>query len=189
LTISPNNSWDVIANFTLGRDKIDLSTLPLSGAGPAKLVWTGATFSDADSRTANAARAHAVWTDATHSFLFADTDGDGKADLKIQVKNVGAGDLIGVTKDTTAPTVKVNIVDASLSDGDSSSVVTFTFSEVPVGFTASDVVATGGTLSGLTQDLAGDPSGKTYKATFTAADGFTGTGTVSVASGSYTTWL
>jgi hypothetical protein len=82
--------------------------------------------------------------------------------------------------------VKVNIVDGSLSDGDNSSVVTFKFSEAPVGFTASDVVATGGTLSGLTLDLAGDPSGKTYTATFTADDGFTGTGKVSVTSGSYT---
>ena len=35
------------------------------------------------------------------------------------------------------PTVTVDIVDGALSDGDTSSVVTFTFSEAPVGFDAS----------------------------------------------------
>src|SRR6185436_10228536 len=100
--------------------------------------------------------------------------------------NLGSGSSDTVTIDTGNPTLSINIVDGALSDGDNSSVVTFTFSEVPVGFDASDIVATNGTVTGLTQDLAGDPSGKTWTATFTAADGFTGTGTVSVANDSYT---
>ena len=77
-----------------------------------------------------------------------------------------------VTIDRSNPTVAVNIVDASLSDSDVSSVVTFTFSEAPVGFTASDISAVGGTVTGLAQDLVGDPSGKTWTAAFTATDGF-----------------
>ena len=62
----------------------------------------------------------------------------------------------------------VDIVDGSLSDGDSQSVVTFTFSEAPVGFGAGDIAAAGGTLSGLTATR--DPL--VYTATFTADDGF-----------------
>src|SRR6185503_13019794 len=99
--------------------------------------------------------------------------------------NLGSGNSDNVTIDTQNPTVAVNIVDGALSDTDNSSVVTFTFSEAPVGFTAADISATHGTVTGLTQDLVGDPSGKTYTATFTADDGFTGIGSVSV-TGSYT---
>ena len=55
--------------------------------------------------------------------------------------------------------------------------VTFTFSEAPVDFTAADITAVGGTVSGLT--LTADPL--VYTATFTATDGFSGTGSVTVA--------
>lgn len=82
-----------------------------------------------------------------------------------------------VTIDRLNPTVTVNIVDASLSDGDSSSSVTFTFSEAVTGFTVADVTVAGGTLS----DFAG--SGSSYSATFTATDGSTTTGSVSVGTG------
>ena len=54
-----------------------------------------------------------------------------------------AGGTNSVIIDTENPTVTVDIVDASLSDGDSSSQVTFTFSEAPVGFTAADITAVG----------------------------------------------
>ena len=84
------------------------------------------------------------------------------------------------TIDTVNPTVTVDIVDASLSDGDPASAVTFTFSEAPVNFTTADITPVGGSLSNLTQDLVGDPSGKTWTATFTASDGYAGTGSVTV---------
>ena len=61
-----------------------------------------------------------------------------------------------------------------------SSQVTFTFSEAPVGFTAADISAAGGTVTGLTATA--DPL--VYTATFTASDGFSGTG--SVAADGYT---
>src|SRR5260370_6437743 len=73
-----------------------------------------------------------------------------------------------------------SIVDASLSDGNNSSLVTFTFSEVPTGFTNADVTLVGGTLSTVTQDLTLDPTGKTYTATFTATDSFTAHGSTPV---------
>ena len=116
-------------------------------------------------------------TDGTHSFTATATDNAGNSTTTAAVT---------ASIDTQNPTLAINIVDGALSDSDNSSVVTFTFSEVPAGFTASDIAATHGTVTGLTQDLVGDPSGKTYTATFTADDGFTGTGSVSVASGSYT---
>ncbi len=100
--------------------------------------------------------------------------------------NTGAAGSDTVTIDRLNPTVAVKIADGSLADGDASSQVTFTFSEVPVGFTNADLTVVGGTLSPVTQDLALDPSGKTYTATFTATDGFSGTGSVAVAAGSYT---
>ena len=48
--------------------------------------------------------------------------------------------------------------------------MTFAFSEAVTGFDNSDVSVSGGTLSAVTPD-AGDPSGKTYKATFTPTAG------------------
>src|SRR5262249_55965062 len=93
-----------------------------------------------------------------------------------------------VNIDTLNPTVSVNIVDAALNDGDSSSVVTFTFSEVPVGFGEADIQLSPGLslVAGSLHPDAADPSGKTFTATVTATDGFSGTGTVSLGTGSYT---
>ncbi|HUP94198.1 MAG TPA: cadherin domain-containing protein [Burkholderiales bacterium] len=105
-------SWDVIREFTPGTDKIDLSGLPLTGTGATPLVWRGAQGSDADAGTARAAFAHGVWTDADGNFLYADINGDGKADLKVQVSGVGLGDLVGV-QENDAPTI---------TSGDSASV-------------------------------------------------------------------
>ena len=64
--------------------------------------------------------------------------------------NPGTGGSDNVAIDTLNPTVTVDIVDPTLSDGDNSSVVTFTFTEAPVDFTAADITAVGGTVSGLT---------------------------------------
>ncbi len=94
-----------------------------------------------------------------------------------------ATDSEGYTVDTAAPSVVVDIVDTSLNSGDKVSTVTFTFSDAPSGFDLTDVTAVGGTLSGLAVSLT-DP--KVYTALFTATDGFTGIGSVSVADASYT---
>jgi large repetitive protein len=89
---------------------------------------------------------------------------------------------LSFTLDTANPMVAVDIVDASLNDGDHSSQVTFTFSDAPVDFTAADVAVAGGTLTGL----AATANPLVYSATFTANDNFDGTGSVAVAVGSYT---
>ncbi|MBK7675189.1 MAG: Ig-like domain-containing protein [Candidatus Accumulibacter sp.] len=94
-----------------------------------------------------------------------------------------ASDSEGYTVDTAAPSVVVDIVDTSLNSGDKVSTVTFTFSDAPSGFDLTDVTAVGGTLSGLAVSLT-EP--RVYTATFTANDGFTGIGSVSVADASYT---
>src|SRR5213078_3012410 len=86
-----------------------------------------------------------------------------------------------VTIDTKNPTVTIDIVDSSLSDTDNSSVVNFTFSEAPVGFTLGDISATHGTMSALVMDTA-----TTYHATFTADDGFEGQGSVTIDAAKFT---
>src|SRR5258707_1452823 len=48
------------------------------------------------------------------------------------------------------PTLAVNIVAASLSDGTPSSTVSFTFSEAVTGFDATDLTPVNGALSGFT---------------------------------------
>ena len=79
------------------------------------------------------------------------------------------------------PSVTVDIVDTNLSDGDNASQVTFQFNEDVNGFDETDVSVAGGALSDFTQ-----VDGDTYTATFTANDGFDGSGSVSVGDGSYT---
>ncbi|MBU8874085.1 DUF4347 domain-containing protein [Reyranella sp. MMS21-HV4-11] len=96
--------------------------------------------------------------------------------------NLGGSGSDSVTVDRTNPTVTVAIADGSLSDTDSSSLVTFTFSEAPVGFTDADLDVVGGTITDLVATV--DPL--VWTAQFTATDGFTGTGSVTVASDSYT---
>jgi predicted nucleic-acid-binding Zn-ribbon protein len=90
------------------------------------------------------------------------------------------GQYVFVPYDTTPPTVTVDIVDASLNDGDNNSLVTFEFSETVNGFTAGDVSVSGGTLSDFTQ-----VDGNSYTAIFTATDAVETTGSVSVAAASY----
>ncbi len=60
--------------------------------------------------------------------------------------------------------------------------MTFTFSEVPTGFSEADLDVVGGTVTGL----ACDGGSLVWTAQFTATDGFTGTGSVTVVSDSYT---
>ncbi len=91
------------------------------------------------------------------------------------------GQFVFVPYDNTPPTVTVDIVDASLNDGDNSSLVSFEFSEDVTGFDNSDVNVSGGTLSDFTQ-----VDGNSYTAIFTADDAVETIGSVSVAADSYT---
>ena len=140
-----------------------LSTVSSANGG---ITWT-ATFTP----TAN-------FQDATNVITLNDT---GVTDL---AGNAGVGTRVSnnYAIDTLGPSVTVNIIRASVSDNDPTSFVTFSFSSAPTDFTLSDVTAIGGTLSAFTQ--IGNSSD--YRATFTAADNFVGTGSVSVTAGSYT---
>ena len=88
--------------------------------------------------------------------------------------NLGSAGSDTVAIDRENPTVTVDIVASTLSDSDPSSTVTFTFSEAPVGFEADDISAVGGTIS----DLAVTSDPLVYTATFTADDGFSGSGSI-----------
>ncbi|NQV25186.1 MAG: hypothetical protein HQ518_12550, partial [Rhodopirellula sp.] len=78
------------------------------------------------------------------------------------------------------PDLTVNIVNSTLNAANSSSVVTFVFDGNVTGFEVSDVTVSGGVLS----NFAG--TGSTFSAVFTANDEFAGTGSVGVATASYT---
>lgn len=86
-----------------------------------------------------------------------------------------------VAIDNVAPAVTVEITDGSLSDADTSSEVTFEFSEPVAGFNVNDVTVSNGTLS----DFSAVDS-NTFTATFIADDGIVATGAVNVTDGSYT---
>jgi VCBS repeat-containing protein len=85
---SSTRSWDGITDFTQGMDKIDLSAL----LGRADLAWGNKT-----------ALVYGAWyqNSGTSTFVFADTTGNGKADLQIELKNTSgltltSSDFIGV---------------------------------------------------------------------------------------------
>ena len=169
LSDSDNSS---VATFTFSEAPVDFTAADITAVGGTvtglivtadPLVYT-ATFTATDgfSGTGSVSVTAGSYTDATG--------------------NPGTGGSDNVPIDTLNPTVTVDIVDPTLSDSDNSSVVTFTFSEAPVDFTAADITAVGGTVTGLI--VTADPL--VYTATFTATDGFSGTGSVSVTAGSYT---
>jgi hypothetical protein len=97
--------------------------------------------------------------------------------------NVGGGSLSPVIAiDTAAPTLAITSNLAAVHTGDVAT-ITFTFSELPLGFTSGDVAVTGGTLSGFA--VTANPL--IYTAQFTPAAGqASGNASISVAAGSYT---
>ncbi|MET0241742.1 MAG: Ig-like domain-containing protein [Sphingobium sp.] len=97
--------------------------------------------------------------------------------------NVGAASsALAITVDTTAPTVAITAPDAVLNSSQTTT-LTFTFSEVPAGFTASDVTVTGGVVNGLAVS-ASDP--RVYTAALTPSAATSGTVNVSVAGATFT---
>lgn len=86
-----------------------------------------------------------------------------------------------VTIDRTAPEVTVDVVTEPMNIANNTSVVTFDFTEAPVGFDASDIHVSGGaSISGFTG------SGTHYQATLTANAGYEGNVTVSVSDNTFT---
>ena len=101
--------------------------------------------------------------------------------------NPGLGGTDTVTIDRSNADVSVSIgVEGPLTDADSSALVTFTFTEAPVGFAEGDIQLSAGLALEAGTLAAVDATGLVWTATVTATDGFAGTATVSVADGDYT---
>jgi hypothetical protein len=175
-----NVPWDVVTGFRHGTDHLDFGAGTTVGAislgsgvanlvaaltGPGwkgSLVWVGAGGSDADAGVANALHAHAAWQDAACNFVYADINGDGRADLKIQVNgaHLGAADFNGAVADPgpvfTAPTTFA--VDEDTTSG------VLAIGVAPPN--AGDSVAGPVTITGLPSDAtfssAADPGGVTH---------------------------
>ena len=96
-------------------------------------------------------------------------------------ENAGAGAVSSTLQiDTFNPAVAILFAAPAINDTAKSALVSFSFSENVVGFSAEDISITNGTLSGFTG------YGNFYSAIFTAQDGIATTGTFSIAANSYT---
>ncbi|WP_336951649.1 Ig-like domain-containing protein [Sphingobium aromaticivastans] len=108
-------------------------------------------------------------SEGAHSITATATDAAGNAGT--------ASSALAITVDTTAPTVAISATPAALVAGQTAT-VTFSFSEAPAGFDASDISVSGGTLSNLTVSPG---NANVYTATLTP----TGAVTISVAGGAF----
>ena len=96
-------------------------------------------------------------------------------------ENAGAGDVSTTMQiDTFNPEVAILYAAPAINDNAKNVLVSFSFSEKVVGFSAEDISISNGTLGGFTG------YGNFYSAIFTAQDGIATTGTLSIAANSYT---
>jgi Ca2+-binding RTX toxin-like protein len=94
---------------------------------------------------------------------------------------MGSGTM-AITVDSVAPTLAITSSVGALKIGETA-LVTFTFSEVPVGFGAGSVTVSGGTLGAITATA----NSTVYTALFTPTQGVnSGNGNISVAGSTYT---
>ncbi len=145
----------------------DTLNVSLNGVAQAPIVLTqaqitnGVTFDVARPADGQSVSATATVTDAAGNTSAPGTDS-------------------AVVGDTSSPSVVISTNDSNLSVGEATT-LTFTFSESVTGFTAGDIVPTGGTISNLVQST-GNPA--VWTATFTSTGG--GSPSVSLPAGSYT---
>ena len=118
----------------------------------------------------------------------ADNFAEGNETLTVTVL-AGTGYVLGSsvvatgTIDDSAPTLAITSSASILTTGQTAA-ITFTFSELPSSFAASDITTTGGTLSGL---AVSSSDTKVYTTTFTpTASLASGSASITVASASYT---
>ena len=155
------SGWDRITDFTQGRDKIDLSAL----LGSANLAWGGKT-----------AIANGAWyqNSGSRTFVFADTTGDGRADLKIELTNtrgltLNASDFIGVgsaSAANSAPVVASTDVTGAVTElvtpvGNltDSGTIAFTDADLADTHSVSAVTPSSGALGTLTASVSTDTTG------------------------------
>jgi hypothetical protein len=177
-TVNPTVTVNIVDASLNDGDNSSLVTFEFSenvrgfNAGdltPVGVALSGFTAIDGDSYTAIFTATDGIATTGSV------TVGTGYTDV---AGNTGTAGADTVAIDTVNPTVTVNIVDASLNDGDNSSLVTFEFSENVTGFNAGDLTPVGGALSGFTVI-----DSDSYTAIFTATDGIATTGSVTVGTG------
>jgi len=103
-------SGDSITDFVRGSDKIDVSGVALTNGG-IMLQWSG-----------NAPSAFGLWTGTSSgaSYVYADTDGDGVANMAIKVNGTGAfapNSFIGVNVAPIAGNDTGSAVEAGIAAG------------------------------------------------------------------------
>ncbi|MCZ8119132.1 MAG: Ig-like domain-containing protein [Microcystis sp. LE18-22.4A] len=178
----PTVTVDIVDTSLNDGDNNSLVTFEFSedvnGFTASDVNVSGGTLSDFTQVDGNSYTAIFTADDAVETTGSVSVAADSYTD--IAGNNGGAGSDT-VTIDTLNPTLALDIVDASLNDGDNNSLVSFEFSEDVAGFDNSDVNVSGGTLSDFTQ-----VDGNSYTAIFTADDAVETTGSVSVAADSYT---
>ncbi|MBA5248949.1 MAG: hypothetical protein FE834_05370, partial [Gammaproteobacteria bacterium] len=106
---------------------------------------------------------------------FEDAAGNKNAD------GADANNSVSFTIDTVAPTLNIVTTATELKAGQST-VISFIFTEPPIGFTNEDIVLEGGTLSTVTVKADND---KVYTATFTPSENSTTKATISVGSNKF----
>jgi hypothetical protein len=146
--------------------------------GPATLSADGTTIL---LKLADPVAVGAKVTVAYGSVNGADKPGFGDIQSRATAQKVSFLRDTAATNLTLAPTLAISSSASTLKAGETAT-ISFSFSEVPSGFTAADIATSGGSLSGLT--VSADP--KIYTATFTPTAGSSGTASFSVAAGSYT---
>jgi hypothetical protein len=149
----------------------------------------GTSFSSGDVSVSNGSLSNLNGSSNTYAAIFTPTANiEGTASIAIATgswydvfENAGAGAVSSTFQiDTFNPAAAILFASPAINDMARSSLVSFSFSEKVLGFTAEDISISNGTLSNFTG------FGNYYSAIFTAEDGIATTGSVSIAADSYT---
>ena len=175
-TINSTNSYiTATAAITVGDATGGSAVLKVGGTVVAmdKTILAGDTsvsFTTSVGRPSNSQLQAAVATGGVVSVELTDATGH------TTISGVGNPTL---TRDMLAPTLLISSDRATLDAGQAAT-ISFSFSEVPTGFAAGDIVTTGGTLTGLA--VTADPL--VYSASFSPT--ITGMASITVGGGAYT---
>jgi hypothetical protein len=149
----------------------------------------GTSFNSGDVSVSGGSLSNLNGSSSSYSATFAPSaNTEGTASIAIATgswhdifENAGAGAVSSTLQiDTFNPAVAILFAAPAINDTAKSALVSFSFSENVLGFSAVDISITNGTLSGFTG------YGNFYSAIFTALDGIATTGTFSIAANSYT---
>jgi large repetitive protein len=186
------NRWYVLSDTLRPTVKIETSKTALKAGEEAKITFTTSEattdFTDEDVAVTGGELIGFTGSGRNYSAIFKPT-ADSTAPGVISITSntftdpAGNGNEAGslnpaITIDTIVPTATIQSDTSTLKIGETAT-ITITISEPTTDFTMSDIVVTGGTLSGFTG------SGTSYSALFTPAANFTGLGTFLIPAGSF----